>query len=176
MTGRVSSLPATRLPSTMPASATYFRNLSVLGVVLAITACNVPRRDDTHELPAGRARDIVITTVPLLTRELATTYPFLKQDFARRGVLDGKEVYEFMPSTITAVEGDTLRFTFINPEDDVHSFVMEGLSVALRAQTTTHATYVAKAAGIFDFVCSIPSHLPMMRGQLIVLNRKAVAP
>ena len=142
---------------------------------LAITACTASRRDKARDLPGNHARDIVITTVPLLTKELATTYPFLTQDFARGAVLDGKEVYEFMPSTITAVEGDTVRFTFINPEDDAHSFVMEGLAVALPAQTTTHATYIAKTPGIFDFVCSIPSHLPMMRGQLIVLSKERIA-
>jgi plastocyanin len=107
--------------------------------------------------------------VPLLTRELARTYPFLDRDFAKSGVLEGKEVYEFMPSTITVGQGDTLRLTFINPEDDAHSFVMEGLAVAIPGQSLTHATFVARDAGIFDFVCSIPSHMPMMHGQLVVI-------
>jgi hypothetical protein len=52
-----------------------------------------------HTRASARSREIVITTVPLLTKELATTYPFLKTDFATGGVLDGKEVYEFMPRT-----------------------------------------------------------------------------
>jgi plastocyanin len=33
-------------------------------------------------------------------------------------VLDGKEVYAFSPSTLTVVQGDTIQFTFVNPEDD----------------------------------------------------------
>jgi plastocyanin len=119
---------------------------------------------------------MVITTVPLLTKELAATYPFLKKDFASGGVLDGKEVYEFMPSTVTVAEGDTLHFTFINPEDDAHSFVMKDLAVTLPPQSTTHATYVAKTPGIFDFFCAIPAHLPMMRGQLVVLRAERLAP
>jgi plastocyanin len=119
---------------------------------------------------------MVITTVPLLTKELAATYPFLNKDFAKSGVLDGKEVYEFMPSTITVSEGDTLHLTFINPEDDAHSFVMKDLSVAIPGQAVTHATYVANHSGIFDFVCAIPAHLPMMRGQLVVLRQERTSP
>jgi len=114
--------------------------------------------------------------VPLLTKELAKTYPFLTSDFSKGGMLDGKEVYEFMPSTITVMERDTLNLTFINPEDDPHSFVLEDLSVAIPAQAVTHATYVARRAGIFDFVCDIPAHLPTMRGQLVVLRPERVTP
>lgn len=113
----------------------------------------------------------MITTVPLLTKELERIYPFLKPDFSPGGVLAGKEVYEFMPSTITVNEGDTLRLTFINPEDDAHSFVMTDLSVAIPGQSVTHATYIARRAGLFDFVCAIPTHSPMMRGQLVVMSR-----
>ena len=131
-----------------------------------------PARDKLNGGASAHAREIVITTVPLLTKELATTYPFLKKDFATGSVLAGKEVYEFMPSTITVVEGDTLRLTFINPEDDAHSFVMEDLSVAIPGQSETHATYVASKAGVYDFVCAIPAHLPMMRGQLVVLHHE----
>jgi plastocyanin len=116
-----------------------------------------------------RARDITITTVPLLVKEQVSVLPFLKEDFAKGGVLDGKEVYGFSPSTIAVVEGDTIRFTFINPEDDLHSFVLPDLVVSLPPQKTTMATYVAKRAGIYPFVCSVASHLPMMSGQLIVL-------
>jgi plastocyanin len=143
---------------------------------MAILAnCEASTRAKTNGSGSARAREIVITTVPLLTKELATTYPFLKKDFATGGVLAGKEVYEFMPSTITVVEGDTLRLTFINPEDDAHSFVMEGLSVAIPGQSETHATYVAAHAGIYDFVCAIPAHLPMMRGQVVVLRQESSA-
>jgi plastocyanin len=111
-----------------------------------------------------------------MTKELAPTYPFLKKDFGKGGVLDGKEVYEFMPSTIAVTEGDTLQLTFINPEDDAHSFVMKDLAVSIPGQSVTHATYIARTAGIFDFVCAIPAHLPMMRGQLVVLRAESVTP
>jgi len=116
-----------------------------------------------------RARPITITTVPLLVKEQASVLPFLKEDFSKGGVLDGKEVYGFSPSTVTVVEGDTIQFTFINPEDDVHSFVLPDFVVQLPPQRSVTATYVAKRAGIFPFVCSVQSHLPMMSGQLVVL-------
>jgi plastocyanin len=107
--------------------------------------------------------------VPLLVKEQQGVLPFLKEDFAKGGVLDGKEVYAFSPSTVTVFEGDTIHFTFINPEDDVHSFVLPDFAVSLPGQKTTTATYVAKGPGIYVFECAIPSHLPMMYGQLVVL-------
>jgi plastocyanin len=144
----------------------------MLAGMAVLANCEAPTRARTNGSGSARAREIVITTVPLLTKELATTYPFLKKDFAAGGVLAGKEVYEFMPSTITVLEGDTLRLTFINPEDDAHSFVTEGLSVSIPGLSETHASYVAAHAGIYDFVCAIPAHQPMMRGQLVVLRQE----
>jgi uncharacterized cupredoxin-like copper-binding protein len=73
------------------------------------------------------------------------------------------------------VEGDTIHFTLINPEDDDHSFVLPDLVVPLPPQQTTRITYVAKRAGIYPIVCAVPSHLPMMSGQLIVLAGTSMA-
>ena len=143
----------------------------MVGITTVSLGCGGATGDQHHAIDSGRSREIVITTVPLLTKELARVYPFLERDFAAGGVLSGKELYEFMPSTIAVNEGDTLKLTFINPEDDAHSFVMSDLSVAIPGQSVTHATYVARGAGIFDFVCAIPTHSPMMRGQLVVLRR-----
>ena len=120
-------------------------------------------------------RAITITTVPLLVKEEQSVLPFLNADFGKGGVLDGKEVYAFSPSTVTVVEGDTIRFTFINPEDDVHSFVLPDLAVSLPGQQTTTATYVAKRAGIIRFVCAVQAHLPMMWGELVVLPASSMA-
>ena len=149
-------------------------SLLITGMViasLASTACRggqtATRSDARHYTPTTRA--ITITTVPLLVKEEQSVLPFLEEDFAKGGVLDGKEVYGFSPSTVTVIEGDTIHFTFINPEDDAHSFVMSDLAVSLPGQKTTTATYVAKHAGVFRFVCAIQAHLPMMWGQLIVL-------
>jgi len=131
--------------------------------------------------PAGPAaatphtREITVTTAPLLVHESARVFPFLAADFARGGVLDGKEVYAFVPSTIVVTAGDTIRFTFVNPEDDLHSFVLPDLTVPLPGQQETHATYVARRAGIYPITCGMPQHQPMMSGQLVVLAPGAVA-
>ncbi|HEY7234013.1 MAG TPA: cupredoxin domain-containing protein [Gemmatimonadaceae bacterium] len=116
-----------------------------------------------------RARTVTVTTVPLLVKEQLKTFPFLAVAFAKGGVLDGKEVYAFSPSTITVVEGDTIHLLLINPEDDVHSFVLPDFAVSLPGNKSTEVTYVAKRAGIFPIVCAVQSHLPMMSGQLVVL-------
>jgi plastocyanin len=149
-----------------------FLLLAVLG---AAGACahetSVPRRVDY--VPVARA--ITVTTVPLLVKEQAKLFPFLMPAFAKGGVLDGKEVYAFSPSTITVVAGDTIHFTFVNPEDDVHSFVLPDLAVPLPGGKTTTVTYVAKRPGIYPILCAIQSHLPMMSGQLVVLSPAAVA-
>ena len=137
--------------------------------LIALAGCDQLAKTPRASSYVPRRRDITVTTVPLLVKEQAGVLPFLKQDFARGGVLDGKEVYAFSPSTITVVEGDTINFTFINPEDDLHSFVLPDLAVSLPPQKMTTALYVAKRRGIYPFVCSVASHLPMMSGQLVVL-------
>jgi hypothetical protein len=42
--------------------------------------------------------------------------------------------------------------------------------VSLPGQSVTHATYVAKVPGLYPFRCAIPSHLPSMVGELVVLT------
>lgn len=145
-----------------------------IAAVVLLSAC---RQTATVASPSyhPRTRAITVTTVPLLVKEQRSMFPFLAAAFAKGGVLDGKEVYAFSPSTLTVVEGDTIRFTLINPEDDVHSFVLPDLSVPLPGNTTTEVAYVAKHAGIFPIVCAVPSHLPMMSGQLVVLPRAVMA-
>lgn len=116
-----------------------------------------------------QTRALTLTAVPLLTKELKPIYPFLVSDFGRGGVLEGKEVYAFLPTNLTVVEGDTVNFTLINPEDDVHSFVLGSLKVAMPPQSTVNADYIARSPGIFRYYCNIPTHGPMMYGQLVVL-------
>lgn len=133
----------------------------LLAVLLAGAACRPAYRP--------RTRAVTVTAVPLLTRELATVYPFLKADFAAQGVLAGKEVYAFIPSTLVAYAGDTLEITLVNPEDDAHTFVLSNLAVALPGQTTKTVRYPVGAPGIYPFRCNMAAHTPMMSGQLVVL-------
>ena len=116
-----------------------------------------------------RTRKVTVTAVPLLVKEDEGRLPFLRQDFAPGGVLDGHEVYSFSPSTITVVSGDTLDLDLINPEDDLHSFVLMSLAVPMPPQSRVHATWIAPAPGIYRFECAVPSHLPMMSGEVVVL-------
>jgi plastocyanin len=152
------------------------RQSRALGAALASlwlgAVCARPAPTARSVVYTPRGRDITVTTVPLLVKEAKGVYPFLTPAFAKGGVLDGKEVYGFSPSTITVMEGDTIHFTFINPEDDLHSFVLPDLVVALPGNKVTQATYIARHAGIFTFMCSVASHLPMMSGQLVVLETR----
>lgn len=147
----------------------------IVSAILLIASC----RRATDSARAGhyhpRSRQITITTVALLVKEQQGILPFLKEDFAKGGVLEGKEVYAFSPSTIVVGEGDTLQFTFINPEDDVHSFVLPDLAVPLPPQKTTSAKYIANRVGIVPFACAVQSHLPMMSGELVVLSAASLA-
>ena len=146
-----------------------------VGSVVAVMACAGPSRSTPAPTYRPRTRALTVTTVPLLVKEERSVFPFLEPAFAKGGVLEGKEVYAFSPSTLTVVEGDTIRLTIINPEDDVHSFVLPDFAVSLPGGKATEATYVAKRAGIFPILCAIQAHLPMMSGQLVVLPAASMA-
>jgi hypothetical protein len=148
----------------------------ILSALLTLAVASGCRPAISRAIPRPSRRDITITTVPLLSRELMPTYPFLKRDFAPGGVLDGKEVYAFIPGTITVVAGDTLHLTLLNPEDDTHAFVLHDLYLPLPPLSRIDTTYVAREPGIFVFSCSVPQHLPMMRGELVVLDPDRRAP
>jgi plastocyanin len=151
------------------------KRLILITVLAFLASCTGSPKTTASHSYVPRVREITITTVPLLVREQQSVFPFLAKDFAKGGVLEGKEVYAFSPSTVTVVEGDTIHFTLINPEDDDHSFVLPDLVVPLPPQQTTRVTYVAKRAGIYPIVCAVPTHLPMMSGQLIVLAGTSMA-
>jgi hypothetical protein len=117
-----------------------------------------------------RLRSFTVTAVPLLIKEQQDLYPFLKKDFGGGGVLEGKEIYAFQPSVLVAYRGDTLRLVLVNPEDDLHTFALDGhAALDLPGQSTVIDTVVASRVGLFRFVCDIPSHAPFMYGQLVVL-------
>ena len=157
----------------MPRSVSLLHALALIGAAIGSACTRATPRSAPSYRP--RARAITVTTVPLLVKEQRGTFPFLAAAFAKGGALEGKEVYAFSPSTITVVEGDTMHLTLINPEDDVHSFVLPDFAVSLEGNKTTTATYVARHAGIFPIVCAVQAHLPMMSGQLVVLPASTMA-
>jgi len=154
-------------------TASHPSAIASLAIAGALAAACARREPDPAYVP--RVREVTLTAVPLLTKELGRIYPFLARDFARGGVLEGREVYAFLPGSVTVVEGDTVRFHLVNPEDDAHTFVLGELALALPGQSVTDTTWVARRAGIHDFTCNIASHQPSMWGQVIVLAPRAVA-
>ncbi len=76
--------------------------------------------------------------VPLQVHEMQQILPFLKKDFAKGGVLAGKEVYGMAPSTLVVYQGDTVHLTIVNPEDDAHTIVFPdpGVTVTVKGQST----------------------------------------
>jgi plastocyanin len=139
-------------------------------VVLICAGCG--RQNAQHVTTyVPQKRDVTITMVPLLVKEETHTLPFLETAFADSGVLHDREVYAFSPSTVTVYEGDTIAFHFINPEDDMHSFVLPDFSVSLPGGSAKDTVYVPKQEGIYKFICAIPAHMPMMWGQLVVLRK-----
>lgn len=114
---------------------------------------------------------VTLVTVPLLVKESGRIFDFLPKDFAKGGVLEGKEVYAFSPDSLTAYRGDTLNLTIVNPENDPHTFVLADfhVHVLLPPQAKTTIRFVAARVGVFTFLCDIASHTPFMTGQLTIL-------
>jgi plastocyanin len=120
---------------------------------------------------APQDRSFTVTLVPLATHEQEGTFDYLKEDFAKGGILDGKEVYGMSPSNLTVYQGDRVTIHFINPADDEHPIAASGLNAAVdvKGQSTADMTFVANKAGLFQIACTLPEHAPYMNGQLVVL-------
>jgi plastocyanin len=142
----------------------------MIGILWLLVACGgLPQASSAPYTP--QTRTLMMVTVPLLVKESTGTFPFLNKDFAKGGVLSGKEVYAFSPDHLTAYQGDTLDITIVNPEDDPHTFVLSdfNVNVLLPPQTATKVRFVANKVGVFTFLCDVASHQPFMTGQLTVL-------
>ena len=135
---------------------------------LAAAQAAAPAADSTYQ---PQTREITLITVPLVAHEQTAIYDYLKDDFAPGGVLAGKEIYGFYPSTVTVYAGDTLHFTITNPQDDAHTFTIPDLAanISLPGQTTQTLTVTAAKAGVYQFLCEVGDHQPYMWGQLVVL-------
>jgi plastocyanin len=146
--------------------------------VIAFAATPLMRVSASGPQYTPQARNMTITAVPLAVHEMQDSLDYLKDDFAKGGILDGKEVYGFYPSTLTVYKGDTLNLTLVNPADDDHTFTVSGLGVdtTMKGKTVTKVSFVVKQAGIFTFYCNEAEHAPYMWGQLIVLPTSAATP
>ena len=143
----------------------------MIGILWLLVACSGLPQASSASPYTPQKRTLTMVTVPQLVKESAATFPFLNKDFAKGGVLYGKEVYAFSPDHLTAYQGDTLDITIVNPEDDPHTFVLSdfNVNVLLPPQTATKVRFVANKVGVFTFLCDVASHLPFMTGQLTVL-------
>jgi uncharacterized cupredoxin-like copper-binding protein len=152
-------------------------NKKILGAVILVlaivlTAAIGVKAFATAPQYAPQTRTMTIIEVPLVVHEMQDTLDYLKVDFAAGGVLEGKEIYGFYPSTITVYKGDTLNLTIVNPADDDHTFTMTGMAAVdsvTKGRSVNKLSFVAKQAGIFTFYCNEPEHAPYMWGQLVVL-------
>ncbi len=152
----------------------------LVGLLLLVVGCatGVGAAGLAHPAPAPyspQTREFTITAVPLAVHEQQDQLDYLKDDFAKGGLLDGKEVYGFSPSSITVYAGDTVNLSLVNPEDDAHTFTINGLNVnvEMKGQATTSVSFVASKPGIYQFVCAEAEHAPYMWGQIIVLPNPA---
>ncbi len=143
----------------------------MIGMLWLLVACGGLPQASSASPYTPQTRTLTMVTVPQLVKESAATFPFLNKDFAKGGVLDGKELYAFSPDHLTVYQGDTLDITIVNPEDDPHTFVLSdfNVNVLLPPQAATKVHFVANKVGVFTFLCDIASHLPFMTGQLTVL-------
>jgi heme/copper-type cytochrome/quinol oxidase subunit 2 len=165
-TAAATTAAATSAPTAQPATATAALAAAVVSSRPVAAAAAAPAQAYNP-----RVRNITLITFPIAAHEQTTTFPYLTQDFAAGGVLDGKEVYGFYPSTIVAYAGDSLNFSITNPQDDAHTFTIPELeaSITVPGQTTKTITIDATRAGIYNFLCEVGDHQPYMWGQLVVL-------
>jgi plastocyanin len=139
----------------------------------------VMTRPATASVPVStyrpQVREFTITTVPLLVHEQTGTFDYLTQDFGTKGVLAGKEVWGFSPSSLTVYAGDTVRVTLVNPSGDDHTFTLPsvGFNLVVKALSLAHGNFVAPKVGPYQFICTFAEHAPYMNGQLVVLPDSA---
>lgn len=150
---------------------------ALLAVGLVFSACSAAA--PAPSAPAATAaaryapqqRAFTVSVVPLAVHEEQDTLDYLKADFAKGGVLDGKEVYGMSPSSLTVYEGDTVTIHWVNPADDEHPIVISGglASFTLKGQSTIDVKLTAAKPGLYTIQCVLPEHAPFMNGQLVVL-------
>lgn len=118
-----------------------------------------------------QTHSFTVSIVPLVVHEQQSYEDYLAKDFAPGGVLDGKEIYGYYPSTLVVYKGDTVNINWVNPTDDPHINVIPEfqVSVTQNGESTAHSSFVASKVGTFTFLCAEAEHSPYMWGQIVVL-------
>jgi len=122
-----------------------------------------------------QTRSFVMTIVPYWVHEETGVFDYLKGDFSKKGILNGKEVWGFNPSSITVYQGDTVDIVLYNPSSDPHTWTLDGMdvNVPVDAQAKADVHFTASEVGLFQFNCEVGEHFPFMTGQLTVLPDSA---
>jgi heme/copper-type cytochrome/quinol oxidase subunit 2 len=122
-----------------------------------------------------QTRAFVMTIVPYWVHEVTGAYDYLAPEFGKKGLLAGKEVWGFSPSTIAVYQGDTVNIDLYNPSSDPHTWSIPdlGVNAQIGAPARTTVSFVASKVGTFTFNCEIGEHFPFMTGQLLVLPASA---
>ncbi len=138
----------------------------VLGIPLLLAACGQSQASAPQYTP--QTRMFTMVTVPLLVKESTATFGFLQKDFAKGGVLANKEVYAFSPDHLTVYQGDTVKITIVNPENDDHNFTLSdfNVAVALPPQAVTNVSFVVSKVGLFTFYCAVATHRPFIKSSV----------
>ena len=147
---------------------------AAVGIVLAACSGAATPQATPSAAPQyqPQARTFTVTVVPLAVHEQADMLDYLKADFAKGGLLDGKEVYGMSPSSLTVYQGDTVTIHLVNPADDDHQIALAGglsASVHVDGKSAADLKFVASKAGLFTIECVTPEHFPFMNGELVVL-------
>ena len=68
-----------------------------------------------------------------------------------------KDKWNFIPDTITVVEGDRVKLTIINEDEYDHGFAIDqfGVSQRIPAKGTVIIEFIATSAGQWPYYCSV---------------------
>lgn len=84
----------------------------------------------------------------------------IEKGVVKEFAVSGNE-FAFVPKTLTAVKGDTVKVTFTNTGKLPHNFVIKELNVqgkTIQPGQTDTVTFTADKAGSFEYYCSVGTH------------------
>jgi heme/copper-type cytochrome/quinol oxidase subunit 2 len=169
---RVDDFPNRRMEGIVNIKKKLLIAAAGLGMVAFVgTSCAVKTAQAAAPPYVQQHFDYSIVAVPLLVHEQTSTFDYLNRAFAKRGLLEGKEVWGWSNNHITIYQGDSVTANLLNPGDDPHTFTITELAVnkELAPGSNTSVTFSAYKIGTFKFFCSIPEHYPYMSGTITVL-------
>jgi hypothetical protein len=153
----------------LKASLAMNAGLPLAALGQSVFAASGPATATTYQ---PQTREMYVSMVPVLVHEMSSFLPYLSEDFGKGGLLEGKEVYAFMPYTLIAYAGDSLNLHIYNPADDPHTFTIVELSQSVTVTGKSADVMAVKEvpAGIYTLMCAEDEHMPFMWGQVVFLR------